>query len=91
VIRIDPTNAKSRNNRGRAYFETKQYDRAIVEYDAALAIDPMFAIAYLNRGLAREAVKDCDGAIDDFAECAGLDPSDVTNRNQLDAANRQRG
>jgi tetratricopeptide (TPR) repeat protein len=89
--RLDTSNAKYLNNRGRAYFEIKQYDRAIADYDAALRIDPEFAVSYFNRGLAREAMRDHAGALADFAKSVELEPSNMTYRNQLDAAKHQRG
>jgi len=91
AIRLDPSNTSYVNNRGRAYFESKQYDRAIANYDAALRIDPRFAVSYFNRGLAREAMRDRDSAIADFAECVELEPSNMTYRNQLDATKGRRG
>ena len=42
------------NNRGNAWREKGEYDKAIADYDQALAINPKFAPAYSNRGLAWE-------------------------------------
>lgn len=38
------------NNRGLAYHELKQYDRAIKDYSQAIKLDPGHAAAYNNRG-----------------------------------------
>ena len=87
AIRLDPKNAKYLNNRGRAYFEVKQYNPAIADFDAALGIDPRFAVSYFNRGLAREATGDRNGAMADFAKSVELEPSNMTYRERLNAAN----
>ncbi len=34
------------NNRGNAYSDKKDYDRAIADYDAAIRLDPNFALAF---------------------------------------------
>jgi len=58
------------NNRGVAYYNTKDYDRAINDYNAALKLDPNYAPAYNGRcaafnakGNAALAIADCDQAI----------------------------
>jgi len=86
AIRLDPKNAKSHNNRGRAYSELRQYDRAITDYDAVLRLDSLFAVSYFNRGLARMALRDLDGAIADFESADALDPTNTSYRDQLDEA-----
>jgi tetratricopeptide (TPR) repeat protein len=39
-------------NRGNYYAVTRQYDRAIQDYDEAIRINPNFADAFYNRGRA---------------------------------------
>src|SRR6267378_1977540 len=36
------------NNRGNAYHDKKEYDRAIADYDQAVKLDPNYARAYYN-------------------------------------------
>jgi hypothetical protein len=82
AIRLDPKNAKSHNNGGRAYSELKRkYD-----YDAVLSLDSFFAVSYFHRGLARMASRDLDGAIADFESAVVLDPGNPSFRDQLDEA-----
>jgi len=42
--------AEAFNNRGLAYHELKQYDKAIEDYNQAIKLDPAQVIAYNNRG-----------------------------------------
>ena len=49
------------NNRGNAFHDKKEYDRAISDYDQAIKLDPKYARALYNRGIstrrARSAVE----------------------------------
>jgi len=49
---LDPGLAKAYYNRGSAYDDLKQYNRAIQEFDKAIELDPGFAEAYYSRGIA---------------------------------------
>lgn len=40
------------NNRGNAYFDRRDYDRAIADYDAAIQLDPSYSGARINRNTA---------------------------------------
>jgi tetratricopeptide (TPR) repeat protein len=42
--------AAAYNNRGIAYGEKGEYDRAIADYNRAIQLDPKLAFAYNNRG-----------------------------------------
>jgi tetratricopeptide (TPR) repeat protein len=55
VLQIDPGNAMAYNNRGGAYYNKKDYNRAIADYEAALRIDPNHALARDNLAKARNA------------------------------------
>ena len=57
---------------------SKDYDRAIADYDAALKLDPKFQRAYNNRGAAGRQKGDRARALQDYAEAVRLDPSDKT-------------
>jgi tetratricopeptide (TPR) repeat protein len=63
------------NNRGNAYYDKKDYDRAIADYSEALRLDPQFALAFYNRSLAYRDKGDKDRAIDDYVQAILLDPS----------------
>ena len=67
-------------NRGIAWDNKGEYDKAIADYNLALAINPQFALAYNNRGLAWYKKGEYDKAIADFNEVERfLDPSDAAN------------
>jgi lipoprotein NlpI len=61
-------------NRGAAYLDKGQPDRAIQDYDQAIRLNPNYAAAFRNRGRAYSAKGDNDRAIADFNEAIRLDP-----------------
>ena len=50
AIRLNPEYWKAFYNRGIAYADLGQYERAIQDYDAAIPLNPEYAVAYYNRG-----------------------------------------
>ena len=75
AIGLNQNNAVTFNNRGTAYYLKQNYDRAIADYDQAIAIDPKYPIPYYGRSLARRQRGDTAGADADAAHAKGLDPS----------------
>jgi tetratricopeptide (TPR) repeat protein len=73
----EPHDAAGFYNRANGYFESKDYDRAVENYNEAIRLDPKEFMAYSNRGCAYHAKKDYDRAIKDFSEAIRLDPSQV--------------
>ena len=69
------------NNRGLAYADKEDYDRAIADYDKALELDPKDATAYNNRGFTYDKKGDYDKAIADYNKALELDPKDATAYN----------
>ena len=67
--------AEAYNNRGNAYYEKGDYDRAIAEYTEAIRLDPNFAEAYNNRGSVYGVKGDLDRAISDFSQAIRLNPN----------------
>jgi tetratricopeptide (TPR) repeat protein len=65
AISLDPKYAVPYNNRGSAYQEKGNLDRAIADYDKAISLDPKFAEAYNNRGDAYQEKGNLDRAIAD--------------------------
>lgn len=63
---------KAYNNRGFAYAEQGNYEKAIADYKKAIELDPSYALAYWNRGVARTKLGDKQGAIEDFQTAAKL-------------------
>jgi tetratricopeptide (TPR) repeat protein len=61
-------------NRGNTWYSQGELERAIEDYDFAIAFDPRCAEAYCNRGLARYDMRDVSGAIADFTRAVELSP-----------------
>jgi len=62
-------------NRGNAYDDKGEVDRAIADYTKAIALDPNYAIAYTNRGAAYYSKGEVDRAIADFDETIKRNPN----------------
>ena len=60
--------------RGNAYYEKRDYDRAILDYDQAIQMNPSYASAFSNRGAAYAGKKDYDQAIQNYDEAIRLNP-----------------
>src|SRR5262245_37976109 len=65
------------NNRGYAYRNKGDYDRAIADHNEAIRLDPKNASAYSYRGLAYDEKGEYDRAIADHNEAIRLDPKDT--------------
>jgi tetratricopeptide (TPR) repeat protein len=68
---LNPTYASALNNRGLAYFNNGQKERAIADYDAAIKIEPD-AVRLNNRGNAYASRAQYDRAIQDFDAAVNL-------------------
>ena len=105
VIADDSETAANRvvayKNRGHAYYNKKDYDGAIADYNEAIRLDPSqvltyHVVAYVNRARIYSDKKDYDRAIADYGEAIKLDPKLVTafnlrglaylNKRDLDSA-----
>ena len=61
------------NNRGIAYFELKNYDLAIADYDEMIRRDLRFAVPFNNCCVANLAKQNYDQALDDCNKAIQLD------------------
>ena len=61
--------------RGRAYEKKKDYDRAILDFEAALKLDATSAAAYVGRGDQFYYKRDFARAMADFTTAIRLDPN----------------
>ena len=62
---------------GVTHLQQREYDRAIRDFDRALAIQPGLVVAWRQRGLAHIAKGDYDRAIADFDHALGFAPNDA--------------
>ncbi|KAA6322664.1 hypothetical protein EZS27_027814 [termite gut metagenome] len=60
--------------RGIAWYNKKDYDNAITDYDKAIDINPSYTLAYYNRGFAWVAKKKYNNAIEDYRKAIEIDP-----------------
>jgi len=73
----DRKEARAHNNRGKAHYDSKDYDLAISDYTKAVEADPKYAVAFRNRGDAHFQRKDYDLAISDYTKAIDIDPEDA--------------
>ena len=66
AIYLDPQLALAYNNRGDAYRDLGQYQRAIQDYNEAIRLDPQLALAHNNRGNAYKDLGQHQKAIQDY-------------------------
>lgn len=60
-------------NRGRAFSDQGEYDRAITDFDQAIRLDPEYPDAFNNRGVAYSGKGQYERAIEDFDQAIRLD------------------
>ena len=63
------------NNRGWDFYQKKDYDKAISDFNDAIKLNPNSALAYFNRGITYGDKKEYDKAISDFNDAIRLDPN----------------
>src|SRR5262245_56508978 len=63
-------------NRGNAYDDKGNHDRALADYSEAIRLDPKDAKVYYNRGLTYFDKGDYDRAIADHSDAIRLNPKD---------------
>jgi tetratricopeptide (TPR) repeat protein len=72
-----PSSADDYIYRGYSYLAHGMSDKAIADYDKALAINPKLALALSNRGAARAIRAEYDAAKRDFDAALAIDPQDA--------------
>ena len=55
--------------RGLLYFEAKQYELSIKDFDAAIKVDPEFAEAYFHKAQSLLKIKQTDAALTELQNC----------------------
>jgi tetratricopeptide (TPR) repeat protein len=69
--------AQAFQNRGTAYLDKGDTERAIQDLDQAISLDPNYANAFNSRGVAYEAKGDNGRAIQDYDQAIRLDPDNA--------------
>lgn len=72
---VDTKKLQSYLDQGNDYAKKGEHDKAIEEYNKAIAIDSNFAKAYAKRGLAYYNKDQNDRAIEDFNKAISIDPN----------------
>jgi lipoprotein NlpI len=83
--------AQAYNNRGSAYANDGAYDRAIKDFNRAIAADPKYVAAFNNRGLTYRRKGEFDRAIRDFTLAIKLDSKDAFAFNNRGLAYASKG
>ncbi len=68
-----PDYAFAFDNRGLLRYMQGDYNGAIDDFTAAIALDPKFALPYKHRGYAKNDLQDYPGAIEDYSRAIKLD------------------
>lgn len=77
VLKQYPGSYLGYNNRGTAYLDAKEYDKAIRDFNAAITIDPNNAYAYVNLCNANNFMGSSQAAIMLCKKAIKLDPANV--------------
>ena len=72
AIKLNPDDAGAYNNRGNAYRQNAESEKAIIDFNTAIRLQPDFELPYNNRALEKLDNGDNDGAIDDATNAIRL-------------------
>jgi Tfp pilus assembly protein PilF len=64
--------------RGNTWYNKKEYDKAITDYDKAIEINPKYALAFYNRGFAWVAKEKYNKAIADYDKIIEINPDSAS-------------
>jgi hypothetical protein len=70
-------------DRGWAYFNNGDYDKAIADFDQAIRLYPNYVQAYINRGITYEKKGDYDRAIADYELVLQINPNHANAKSNL--------
>ena len=74
MVTHKPNFAKSYYNRGNAYRDRVDFDKAVADYTKAVELNAGYAEAYYNRGKLYDEAGEYDKAIADFSAVIELEP-----------------
>lgn len=78
IIENSPNVIMAYNIRGIWYFNHKEIDRSIGDFDRAISVSPGYSSAYFNRGLSLNAKQDYPAAERDYNHAIKLNPNFVS-------------
>jgi tetratricopeptide (TPR) repeat protein len=78
-------------NRGNAYRDTEQLDRAIADFSEVIKLAPTDARGWRNRGMLRLYKNDNKGGLADYDKALQLDPADAVSWNNRGQARMRLG
>ena len=74
AVALDPSYAEAFNDRGNTLFKMHENERAITDYDKAIALKPT-ALYYSNRGYVYFKMDNLDKALPDLDQSINMDPN----------------
>ena len=83
AIRLEPLYANSYGNRGNAYFNLKQYEKAVQDFNKSIELNPDNSDAYNNRGLMYIHLGQYAKAVRDFDKALKLNPNNEAVYNNI--------
>ena len=60
AIKLNPNSEEAYKNRGNAYCEIGQYEKAISDYNKAIELNPKYVAAYNNLGIVYSKLTRCE-------------------------------
>jgi len=75
VIKKEPERALAYNNRGQAFLERGELDKAMEDFDKVITLNPSYDTAYNNRGIVFSKKGRFDKAMEDLDKAIALNPS----------------
>jgi tetratricopeptide (TPR) repeat protein len=77
AVEREPARLEARINLALCYWKRKDFDRAVAQADAAIALTPGAGAAYRAKGLALRDAGRPDAAVDTFRTAVRVDPADL--------------
>ncbi len=75
AVSLNPNDATIYYRRGRAYYDSKEYEKAIADYTASIKIDPSQFSVYYDRGNIYLKLEKYREAVADYTEAIRIDPN----------------
>lgn len=72
IIKLDPEDSETFNNRGGAYIGLGKHDKAIEDFNQAIKLNPEYVETFYNRGTTYNYLDEHDKAIEDFNQAIKL-------------------